>query len=192
VLDRAFFARDSRDVAPDLLNLVLRHGERSGRIVEVEAYAGSQDEGSHGYRGRTARTATMFGPPGHLYVYFTYGMHWCANVVCGPAGVCSAVLIRALAPLTGLDAMREARGPAARRDVDLCSGPAKTCQALGIEGGSDGADLCDGDGPHLVDDGVGRPAEITRTTRVGLTRGAEHPWRWFVTDEPHVSRGRPS
>jgi DNA-3-methyladenine glycosylase len=192
VLDRAFFARDSRDVAPDMLNLVLMHGAKSGRIVEVEAYAGSEDAGSHGYRGRTARTATMFGPPGHLYVYFSYGMHWCANVVCGPAGVCSAVLIRALAPLTGLDAMRAARGPAARRDTDLCSGPAKTCQALGIDGDHDGTDLCERGGPVLVDDGIDAPTDIAHSTRIGLTRGAEHPWRWFVPDDPNVSRGRPS
>jgi DNA-3-methyladenine glycosylase len=192
VLDRAFFTRDSRDVAPELLNLVLRHGERSGRIVEVEAYAGSDDEGSHGYRGETARTATMFGPPGHLYVYFTYGVHWCANVVCGPEGVCSAVLIRALAPLTGLGAMRAARGPAARRDTDLCSGPAKTCQALGIDGDHDGDDLCDGPGPVLLDDGRATSTDIASSTRIGLTKGAEHPWRWFVPEDPNVSRGRPS
>lgn len=184
---RSFFARDGREVAPDLLHLVLVNGDRSGRIVEVEAYAGEQDPGSHGYRGRTPRTATMFGPPGHLYVYFTYGMHWCANVVCGPDGTCSAVLIRALAPLTGLDAMRAARGPAARRDVDLCSGPAKTCQALGLEGSHDGADLCSGDGPRVVDDGTGPPVEVGRSTRIGLTAGADRPWRWFVEGDPNVS-----
>jgi DNA-3-methyladenine glycosylase len=192
VLDRAFFARDSRDVAPELLNLVLVHGGRSGRIVEVEAYAGEQDPGSHGFRGETPRTATMFGPPGHLYVYFTYGMHWCANVVCGPVGTCSAVLIRALAPLSGLEAMRAARGRAARSDVDLCSGPAKACQALGIDCAHDGADLCGGSGPDLVDDAMGTPAAIGRSTRIGLTRGSHHPWRWFVADDPNVSKGRPS
>lgn len=192
LLPRSFFDRDSRVVAPELLGLVLVHGERSGRVVEVEAYAGEQDPGSHGYRGQTPRTATMFGPPGHLYVYFTYGMHWCANVVCGPDGSCSAVLIRALAPLTGLDGMRHARGPAARRVVDLCSGPAKTCQALGLDGSHDGGDLCSPEGPHLVDDDAGPPVVFGRTTRIGLTQGAEHPWRWFVEGDPHVSKGRPS
>lgn len=191
-MDRGFFARDGRDVAPDLLNLVLVHRGRSGRIVEVEAYAGEEDPGSHGYGGKTTRTATMFGPPGHLYVYFTYGMHWCANVVCGPEGVCSAVLIRALAPLSGLEAMREARGRAARREIDLCSGPAKVCQALGLDGRHDGADLCHGNGPRLVDDGFAKPVEIGRSTRIGLTRGAERVWRWFVADDPNVSKGRPS
>jgi len=190
--DRAFFARDSRMVAPDLLDLVLVHGERSGRIVEVEAYAGPDDPGSHGFRGETPRTAAMFGPPGHLYVYFTYGMHWCANVVCGPEGTCSAVLIRALAPLSGLEEMRAARGPVARRDVDLCSGPAKTCQALGLDGSHDGVDLCGGAGPRLVVGGFGRPARIGRSTRVGLTQGVDHPWRWFVAGDPNVSKGRPS
>ena len=190
--DRAFFARDGRTVAPDLLDLVLVHGARSGRIVEVEAYAGPEDPGSHGFRGETPRTAAMFGPPGHLYVYFTYGMHWCANVVCGPEGTCSAVLIRALAPLSGLEEMRAARGPVARRDVDLCSGPAKTCQALGLDGGHDGVDLCEGEGPRVVDGGFGRPARIGRSTRIGLTQGVDRPWRWFVAGDPNVSKGRPS
>lgn len=192
VLPRSFYARDGRVVAPELLNKVLVHGSRAGRVVEVEAYAGEEDPGSHGFRGPTPRTATMFGPPGHLYVYFTYGMHWCANVVCGPDGTCSAVLIRALAPLAGLDEMRDARGRAARRDLDLCSGPAKTCQALGLDGTHDGADLSAPRGPHLVDDGTPPPTAPGRSTRVGLTKGAEHPWRWFVAGNPYVSKGRPS
>jgi DNA-3-methyladenine glycosylase len=106
--------------------------------------------------------------------------------------VCSAVLIRALAPLSGLEAMREARGRAARREIDLCSGPAKVCQALGLDGRHDGADLCHGNGPRLVDDGFAKPVEIGRSTRIGLTRGAERVWRWFVADDPNVSKGRPS
>src|SRR4051812_17016589 len=131
-LPREFYAGDSRDVAPRLLGKVLVHGELAGRIVEVEAYCGDEDPGSHAYKGETARNGTMFGPPGLLYVYFTYGMHWCANAVCGDTGWGSAVRLRALHPVAGTDAMRERR-PAARRDVDLTNGPAKLCQALAID-----------------------------------------------------------
>ena len=145
-------------VAPWLLHKVLSVGDRAGRIVEVEAYHGANDAASHAYRGLTPRTAIMFGPAGFLYVYFTYGMHWCANVVCGPDGEAAAVLIRALAPLSGLEAMRAAR-PKARRDLDLCNGPAKLCQALGITGADDGTDLLGRGrgGVRLLDDGTPPP-----------------------------------
>ncbi len=186
-LPRSFFDRDSREVAPDLLNKVLVHGETAGRIVEVEAYCGSIDAAAHTYRGRTDRNATMFGPPGHLYVYFTYGMHWCANVVCEPEGTGTAVLLRALAPLEGCETMEERRTKA-RRTTDLCSGPAKLCQALAIEGDLDGVDLTVGGGLQLVDDGTPPPPAPTQTTRIGLTKGVEHPWRWFVPGDPNVSR----
>ncbi len=177
-------------VAPELLNKVLVHGEVSARIVEVEAYVGGLDPVSHAYRGPTARNATMFGPPGGLYVYFSYGMHWCANAVCGDDGEGVAVLLRAGAPLTGLDAMRSRR-PAARRDADLCSGPAKLCQALGIIGTHDGTDLVGApDGITVVDDGTPPPPDPVQTTRVGLTKGPEHPWRWYVRGDPNVSRPR--
>ncbi len=175
-------------MAPELLGAVLVAGERAGRIVEVEAYMGEQDPGSHAYRGRTARTATMFGPAGHLYVYFTYGMHWCANVVCGDDGEASAVLLRALAPMAGVDQMRAAR-PAARRDRDLCNGPAKLCQALGIDRGFDGTDVVRGsDGVWLLDDGRRLDVPPAVTTRIGLSAGADLPWRWHVPGDPNVSR----
>jgi DNA-3-methyladenine glycosylase len=190
-LPRSFFAADSRELAPELLNKLLIHGERTGRIVEVEAYAGAADPASHAFRGRTARNATMFGPPGHLYVYFTYGMHFCANVVCGPEGEASAVLLRGLTPVAGLGEMRAARGPAARTDRDLCNGPGKLCQALGLDRAFDGADLVTGDrGVELVDDGTPPPDEPGVSGRVGLSVAADVPWRFFVPGAVGISRAR--
>ena len=175
-------------MAPELLNKLLVHDGLVGRIVEVEAYCGGEDPGAHTYRGMTNRNRTMFGPPGGLYVYFTYGMHWCANAVCGEEGDGVAVLLRALAPLAGVDVMRSRR-PKARREVDLCNGPAKLCQALGIDGTFDGADLVTGDrGVTIADDGTPPPPDPVQTTRIGLSAGAEHPWRWCVPGDPHVSR----
>ena len=189
-LDRDFYARNALEVAPDLLNKVLvAPDSRAGRIVEVEAYRGADDPGSHGFRGRTRRNATMFGPPGCLYVYFTYGMHWCANAVAETDGVAAAVLLRALTPLEGIDAMYAARGRAARRDRDLCSGPAKLTGALGIDGTFDGADLVTGDrGVTIVDDGRPPPPDPAVTTRIGLTNGADLPWRFHVEGTPDISR----
>ena len=190
-LPRRFFAADSRELAPLLLNKVLVCGERAGRIVEVEAYAGEADPASHAFRGRTARNATMFGPPGHLYVYFTYGMHYCANVVCGADGEASAVLLRGLTPLTGLDTMRAARGPAARSDRDLCNGPGKLCQALGLDRTFDGADLVSGDrGVELVDDGTLPPVAPGISGRIGLSVAVDVPWRFYVPGALGLSRGR--
>jgi DNA-3-methyladenine glycosylase len=200
-LPRAFYARDARELAPLLLNKVLVHADpladdRTGRlavrIVEVEAYAGAEDPGSHGFRGPTPRTETMFGPPGHLYVYFTYGMHWCMNVVAGVDGNASAVLLRAGAPVTGIETFRTRRTKA-RRDTDLCSGPARLTQALGITGEHDGVDLVRG-AVRVLDDGTPPPDTPGCSTRVGLGvgRGQEHPWRWWVPEDSHVSRGRPS
>ncbi len=187
-LDRGFYRRDSRAVAPDLLGKVVVAGERRGRIVEVEAYCGPEDPAAHSYRGPTARNATMFGPPGHLYVYFSYGMHWCCNPVCGDEDEGVAVLLRALEPLAGLDAMRAARGGV--RDRDLCRGPARLCEALGITGTLDGADLVTGDrGVSIVDDGTPPPADPAVGPRIGITRGTDSPWRWWVPDSPWVSRG---
>jgi DNA-3-methyladenine glycosylase len=196
-LPRSFFARDSRELAPDLLNKLLVHddaefGRLAVRLVEVEAYAGEEDPGSHAYRGETPRNRVMFGPPGHLYVYFTYGMHWCANVVCGDAGWASAVLLRGGAAGEGIEIMR-ARRHAARRDRDLASGPAKLTQALAITGAQNGVDLVRGP-VRLVDDGVPPPRRPGRSTRVGLRPGEGDTarWRWFVRGDPNVSPGRPS
>ncbi len=187
-LSRAFYRRDPRTVAPELLGKVLVHGPTAARIVEVEAYCGGEDPGSHTYRGPTRRNATMFGPPGGLYVYFTYGMHWCANAVCGQPGDGVAVLLRAGVPLEGLELMHTRR-PAAHRDRDLCRGPARLCQALGIDGTYDGTDLVTADrGVALVDDGTPPPDDPANGVRIGLTNGAELPWRWWVAGDPHVSR----
>jgi DNA-3-methyladenine glycosylase len=193
-LPRSFYARPALDVAPDLLNKVLVAGQCAGRIVEVEAYMGSIDPASHAYRGRTARNATMFGPPGHLYVYFTYGMHFCANVVSGvtrsvPRDDGQAVLLRALAPLAGLAEMRERR-PAARRDRDLTNGPGKLCQALGLDRSHDGDDLVARGAVWIGDDGVAPPDHPATSTRIGISVAREQPWRWFVPGDPHVSGPR--
>lgn len=183
-------------LAPRLLGkLVVRADGRAGRILEVEAYRGTDDPASHAYRGPTPRTATMWGPPGHLYVYFTYGMHFCANVVCGPPGQAAAVLLRALEPVAGVGAMRAARrgGRATEPpDRDLCRGPARLCQALGIARALDGADLVSGDAVWLADDGTPPPAHPTVTTRVGIRVATEAPWRWAWPDHPGVSAWRPA
>jgi DNA-3-methyladenine glycosylase len=189
-LPRSFYARDPRLVAPELLNKVLVRGDRAGRIVEVEAYCGAEDAGSHAFRGMTARNRTMFGPPGGLYVYFTYGMHWCANAVCGAEGEGVAVLLRALAPLAGVEEMAALRVKA-RRPVDLCNGPAKLCQAFGLDRAFDGADLVTAaQGVTIVDDGTPPPPRPRNSLRIGLTTGVEHPWRWYVPGDPHVTPGR--
>jgi len=186
-LSRSFFRRDPREVAPELLGKVLRGPGMSARIVEVEAYCGSEDPGSHAFRGATKRNATMFGPAGHLYVYFTYGMHWCANAVCGERGQGVAVLLRAAEALTGLEEMR-VRRPAAARDRDLCAGPARLCQAFGLVGDHDGLDLVRAErGFTIVDDGIPPPVP-TIGPRIGLSAGAELPWRWAVAGDPNLSR----
>jgi DNA-3-methyladenine glycosylase len=187
-LRRSFYRRDPLAVAPDLLGKVLVRDGLRARIVEVEAYRGTEDPGSHTYRGRTARNASMFGPPGGLYVYFTYGMHWCANAVCGDEGEGVAVLLRAAAPEAGLAEMR-LRRPAARSDRDLCRGPARLCQAFGIDGAFDGADLVTADrGVTIVDDGIAPEADPVWTTRIGLTAGADLPWRCHIPGDRHCSR----
>ncbi|MEM7094786.1 MAG: DNA-3-methyladenine glycosylase [Actinomycetota bacterium] len=173
-----FYDRSVLEVAPDLLNKVLVAGERRGRIVEVEAYAGEDDPGSHGWRGITPRTTVMFGPPGHWYTYLSYGMHWCANVVCEPEGTCSAVLLRAVEPLAGLDVMRARRGPKVR-DRDLTNGPGKLGQAFDLDESLYGQRITTSRA-QIVDDGVAPPTEPVQTPRIGLSegRGETLPWRF--------------
>jgi DNA-3-methyladenine glycosylase len=190
-LPAGFYRRDALALAPALLNKVLVKGNVSGRIVEVEAYGGADDPASHAFGGRTARNSTMFGRAGLLYVYFTYGMHHCANVVCGDEGEGTAVLLRALTPLDGLDEMR-ARRLAARSDRELCAGPGRLCQALGIDRLLDGADLVPGSsGVAVVDDGTPPPAQPGTSGRVGITAAADRPWRFFVPGAPGLSRRSP-
>lgn len=188
LLPRSFYARAPDVVALELLNKVLVGPNGSGRIVEVEAYDGERDPASHAYRGLTPRNSVMFGRPGHLYVYFTYGMHWCANAVCRDEGDAAAVLLRALAPIDGLELMRAAR-PHVRRGRDLCSGPAKLCQALGIGPTHNGVDLTRrASAVHILDDGTTPPESPIVSRRIGLTVGVDQLWRWHVAADDNVSR----
>lgn len=176
-------------VAPRLLGshliLALRNGEKLvSRIVETEAYDQS-DAASHSYKGRTPRTDVMFGPAGHLYVYFTYGMHYCCNVVTGPEGHGSAVLLRAVEPLEGLDTMTQNRH--GRSGIDLTNGPAKLCQAYGIDRSWNGHDLNQDPLQLLLQEAM-PPAKITQTTRIGITQAKDVRWRWYITDNPYVSK----
>lgn len=187
-------AGDPLVVAPWLLNKVLVVGDgRAARIVEVEAYRGEEDPASHAYRGRTRRNAVMFGRAGLCYVYFTYGMHHCMNVVCGVEGQARAVLVRALEPVAGLDAMRRARSVDRRspvKDLDLCRGPANLTLAMGVDRRHNGADLLNVVstlGPHLLHDGTPPPAHAARGPRVGVTAGADLAWRFWVAGHPSVS-----
>jgi len=195
--DRATLARPALEVAPSLLGAILRSRDDVGtvavRVTEVEAYMGAEDPGSHAYRGRTTRNAVMFGPAGHLYVYFTYGMHWCLNVVCGETGVATAALIRAGAIIEGVDLARHRR-PAARSDRELARGPARLASALGITGAANGTDILD-DGAVTLSPGEHAPGPTSSGPRVGVSGpggdGDRFPWRLWITDEPSVSRYRP-
>ena len=191
-LPRSFYARRSTAVAPDLLGriLVLRsaNGVRlAARIVETEAYE-PHDPASHAYRGRTARNAVMFGAPGHLYVYLIYGMHHCMNAVTGAAGEGMAVLLRAAQPIEGVDVMRARRGRESVRQ--LCSGPAKLCQAFGVDRSFDGADLVRGGDLWIAEGTPVSEAHIVAGPRVGIRVGTEYAWRFSVANDPFVSRGR--
>jgi DNA-3-methyladenine glycosylase len=191
-LAAAFYARDTELVARDLLGAVLEchtsDGIASGRIVETEAYLGEQDPACHAAVGRTARTLPLYGPPGTSYVYFIYGMHWCVNAVTRDEGLPSAVLVRALEPLDGIELMRRRR-PAARRIEELTNGPARLCRALGITGEHNGLALQRP--PLLVRRGDRVPDDaVTVTARIGITKAAEWPLRWLVTGSPFVSGRR--
>jgi DNA-3-methyladenine glycosylase len=228
VLPRGFFGGPSQQVAPDLLGCVLESELPDGLVAvvltEVEAYAGQVDPASHAYRGLTRRNAVMFGEPGHAYVYFTYGMHFCVNLVCLPVGTASAVLLRAGAIVSGVDLARRRRAPArsarsapsdrdlargaADRDLargpsdrdlvrgpsdrDLARGPARLCQALGIDRTLDGADACDPGSVLRIRPGSRAipPGLIRRGPRVGISRAADEPWRFWVADDPTVSAYR--
>ncbi|MSR06686.1 MAG: DNA-3-methyladenine glycosylase [Gemmatimonadetes bacterium] len=190
MLPAGFFARDTERVARDLLGCILesrvRNAVTSGRIVEVEAYVGPHDPAGHGYQGRrTRRNDRLFGPPGIAYVYFTYGMHWCVNAVTEREGYPAAVLIRALEPLTGLDSMRCRRGRTNARD--LCSGPAKLCQALGITGALNGMPLRGGRLRIRAGARVEK-AHIVHGPRIGITRAVDWPLRFYLRDSEWVSR----
>ena len=211
LIPRDFFARPSVEVAPDLLGCVLEHETADGlvavELTEVEAYAGRSDPASHAYRGKTQRNAVMFGPPGHAYVYFTYGMHFCVYMVClGEQGSASAVLLRAGAIIAGEDLARarRTRGPVTEGPVskdrariaprDLARGPARLCQALGIDRGLDGADVCVAGAPLRMLSGAGNPArsgKIATGPRVGVSSAAEIPWRFWYDGDPTVSVYRP-
>jgi DNA-3-methyladenine glycosylase len=203
MLPRAFFDRPATAVAPELLGCVLAHeladGVVAAEIVEVEAYMGRADPPSHAFRGRTARNEVMFGEPGHAYVYFTYGMHFCVNLVCEPAGEAAAVLLRAGRVVEGAELAAARRSGASggngnRRLAGLASGPARLCQALGIDRAQNGADVCDPGGALrvLAPEGFsGLPADrIATGPRVGVRTGADVPWRFWIAGDPSVSAYR--
>jgi DNA-3-methyladenine glycosylase len=217
LISRDFFVRPSVEVAPDLLGCVLEHETADGlvavELTEVEAYAGRSDPASHAYRGKTARNAVMFGPPGHAYVYFTYGMHFCVNMVClGEAGSASAVLLRAgrIIAGEGLARARRTRGTTAIAPRDLARGPARLCQALAIDRSQDGADVVSAGSPLRMLSAAGNPARsavlapgdgtlilpatprrIVTGPRVGVSSAAEIPWRFWYDGDPTVSVYRP-
>lgn len=187
-MERAFYDRPVVDVARELIGCVVSHGGVSGVIVETEAYHDSEPA-CHAYVGLTARTATLFGPPGRAYVYRSYGIHALLNAVCEAEGVGAAVLIRSLEPLDGVEAMRVRRGP--QRDVELCSGPGKLTQALAVELDLNGADLATGAVQIAPRPAVWRDVELVAGPRIGITKAVELPWRFSVRGSPHVSRPRP-
>ncbi len=192
VLPPKFYERDTLIVARELLGQklvrIIKGVRLSGRIVEVEAYKGLEDQASHAARGWTPRNAVMFGPPGHAYVYFTYGMYYCLNVVTEPEGVPAAILIRAIAPMEGIEVMRQNRP--GRSDEELTSGPGKLCQALQIGRSLNGVPLTPASGLFIEQDHAPAAGQISTSPRIGV-RGDESarsaPWRFFIQGDPHIS-----
>ena len=176
------FARSVHDLTPELIGAELYVDGVGGTIVELEAYD-HEDPAAHGYRGRTERNASMFGPPGHAYVYRSYGVHWCLNFVCEPVGTANAVLIRALEPVEGLEEMRARRGLESVRL--LCSGPGRLCQALGVTREHDGLPL---DQPPFELRPRKREVEVVSGPRIGITKAVEHTWRYGLAGSPFLSR----
>jgi len=197
-LSATFYDRPVLQVAQDLLGCVIEHDRVTVRLVEVEAYDGERDPGSHAYRGRTPRTAVMFGPPGGLYVYFTYGMHYCANLVCGPPGRASAVLLRAGAVVAGEDLARARRTAATHRTIaarDLARGPARLATCLAFGRAQNGVLTTAPQSPVTVRRGAGPIGTVAVGPRVGVSGpggdGAEFPWRYWLEGDRHVSAYRP-
>ena len=184
-LEQEFFARSVHDVAPELIGATLLVDGVGGAIVEVEAYD-HEDPAAHGFRGRTARNASMFGPPGHAYVYRSYGIHWCLNLVCEEEGSAAALLVRALEPAAGVERMR------ARRGLDdlrlLCAGPGRLCEALGVTRDHDGAAL---DAPPFELLAAAAPREVGTAPRIGISVATERPWRYCASGSRFLSRSLP-
>ena len=196
-LPRSFYLQPTLKIAAQLPGkyLIRRLGKEKlvGRIVEVEAYLGSHDPASHAFRGKTRRNEVMFRTGGHAYVYFTYGMHFCFNIVTEQEGIGHAVLLRAIEPLQGVGVMQRhrRRGHAENSLVDLCNGPAKLCQAYGIARAQNGTDLC-GTEIWIAEDTPGHQGmTVARSTRIGISVGLEHKWRFYLSNCPFVSRGKP-
>ena len=194
-LPKNFYTRNVHTVAKELLGKTfvrrLNNTFLSGKIVEVEAYDGSIDESSHSYAGKTKRNEVMFNGGGFLYVYFTYGMHFCANIVTGKINDGKAILIRAIEPITGIDLMAMNRynktETTQKEFVNLTNGPAKVCQSFGIARLQNGANLCN-DEIFIIDSPKLNPSKIVTTTRIGIKKSVDLPWRYYIKDNPFISR----
>jgi len=195
-LPRSFYLQPTLRIARELLGKYLIHQDRNqklvGRIVETEAYLGEKDPASHAYRGITKRNEVMFREGGCLYVYFTYGMHFCANVVTEEEGKARAVLLRAVQPIEGIALMKRRRGIRANTIQELANGPANLCVSLGIARRHNGVDLCGGEMWIASEEKSNLPIHTSVSTRVGIKNGRRHKWRFFVRDSPFVSKGRPA
>lgn len=189
VVPRDFYLASPDLVARKLLGKLLVRGERVGRIVEVEAYFGESDLAAHSFAGKTARNSVLFGPPGHAYVYFVYGMHFCLNVSCEPEGRAGSLLFRALQPICGIEAMAIARGLPSKRMAALTSGPGRLCQAFGVTRAADnGADFTSPDSDLQIQDDGFEAGEILITPRIGITKEADRPARFLLAGNPFVSK----